>query len=103
VVFSFPVKAPKDAVCTEDLDVEKQLDLWEVYQDSWCEHKPSVTVYYSDDEFLAAGQWIWDKLDKCSGVSFLPRSDHVYQQAPYEEISKEEYTKMTKAMPKIII
>jgi len=101
VVFSFPVKAPKDAVCTEDLDVKKQLDLWEVYQDSWCEHKPSVTVYYSDDEFLAAGQWIWDKLDKCSGVSFLPRSDHVYQQAPYEEISKEEYTKMTKAMPKI--
>ena len=101
IVFSFPVKAPKDAVCTEDLDVKKQLDLWEVYQDHWCEHKPSVTVYYSDDEFLAAGQWIWDKLDKCSGVSFLPRSDHVYQQAPYEEISKDVYNNLYKSMPKI--
>ena len=101
IVFSFPQQAPKGAVVVEDLDVKKQLDLWEVYQDSWCEHKPSVTVYYSDDEFLEAGQWIWNKLDKCSGVSFLPRSDHVYQQAPYEAIDKKMFSKLIKEMPEI--
>jgi ribonucleoside-diphosphate reductase alpha chain len=101
IVFSFPQQAPKGAVVVEDLDVKKQLDLWEVYQDSWCEHKPSVTVYYSDDEFLEAGQWIWDRLDKCSGVSFLPRSDHVYQQAPYEAIDKKMFNKLSKEMPEI--
>ena len=101
IVFSFPQQAPKGAVVVEDLDVKNQLDLWEVYQDSWCEHKPSVTVYYSDDEFLEAGQWIWNKLDKCSGVSFLPRSDHVYQQAPYEAIDKKMFNKLIKEMPEI--
>lgn len=101
IVFSFPQQAPKGAVVVEDLEVKKQLGLWEVYQDSWCEHKPSVTVYYSDDEFLEAGQWIWNKLDKCSGVSFLPRSDHVYQQAPYEAIDKKMFNKLIKEMPEI--
>ena len=72
VVFSFPMKAPDGAVTVDEQTALSQLELWEVYQDSWCEHKPSVTVYYSDDEFLSIGQWIWDKLDKCSGVSLLP-------------------------------
>ena len=101
IIFSFPQAAPNGATVVADLNVKKQLDLWEVYQDHWCEHKPSVTIYYSDDEFLAAGQWIWDRLDKCSGVSFLPRSDHVYQQAPYEEITKKEFDKLAKEMPNI--
>ena len=99
VVFSFPMKAPDGAVTVDEQTALSQLELWEVYQDSWCEHKPSVTVYYSDDEFLSIGQWIWDKLDKCSGVSLLPRTDHVYQQAPYEAITREEYEKLSKEMP----
>lgn len=98
-VFSFPVKAPKGATCVEEINVQDQLFLWEVYQDAWCEHKPSVTIYYSDDEFLAAGQWLWDKLDKCSGISFLPRTDHVYEQAPYEAIDKDTYNKLKKETP----
>ncbi|MDC0637264.1 hypothetical protein OAP25_01065 [Flavobacteriaceae bacterium] len=99
VVFSFPMKAPDGAVTVDEQTALSQLGLWEIYQDSWCEHKPSVTVYYSDDEFLSIGQWIWDKLDKCSGVSLLPRTDHVYQQAPYEAIDREEYEKLSKEMP----
>ena len=98
-VFSFPVKAPDGAVSVNELDVQTQLDLWEVYQDNWCEHKPSVTIYYSDAEFLAAGQWLWDRLDSCSGISFLPRTDHVYQQAPYEAIDEETYKKLKLDMP----
>lgn len=98
-VFDFPVKAPKGATCVEELNVQQQLDLWEIYQDHWCEHKPSVTIYYSDDEFLAAGQWLWERLDKCSGISFLPRTDHVYAQAPYEAVDKETYDKLKRETP----
>lgn len=101
-VFSFPVKAPSGGICTESLDVKQQLDLWEIYQNHWCEHKPSVTIYYSDAEFLAAGQWLWDRLDECSGISFLPRTDHVYQQAPYEAIDIEQYKELKDKMPKVI-
>ena len=98
-VFSFPVKAPKGATCVEELNVQDQLDLWEIYQDAWCEHKPSVTIYYSDDEFLSAGQWLWEKLDKCSGISFLPRTDHIYAQAPYEAVDKDTYNELKKETP----
>jgi ribonucleotide reductase alpha subunit len=102
VVFSFPMKAPDGAVTVDDQTALSQLELWEVYQDSFCEHKPSITVYYSDDEFLSIGQWLWDKLDKCSGVSLLPRSDHIYQQAPYEAIDKDTYEKLCKVMPETL-
>jgi len=98
-IFSFPVKAPDGATSVDELDVKTQLDLWEVYQDNWCEHKPSVTIYYSDAEFLAAGQWLWDRLDSCSGISFLPRTDHVYQQAPYEAIDQDMYKILKLALP----
>jgi ribonucleoside-triphosphate reductase len=102
VVFSFPMKAPDGAVTVDEQTALSQLELWEVYQDSWCEHKPSVTVYYSDDEFLSIGQWLWDKLDKCSGVSLLPRTDHVYQQAPYEAIDRDAYEALCKDMPEAL-
>lgn len=98
-VFEFPQKAPEGAVVVEDLTALAQLELWKVYQDSWCEHKPSVTVYYSDEEFLEVGAWVYKNLDDCSGVSFLPRSDHVYQQAPYEAITKEQFDLLVASMP----
>lgn len=101
VVFSFPQKAPAGAVCTEDMTAMAQLKLNEVYENHWCEHKVSQTVFYSDDEFLEVMQWVWDNLDKSSGVSFLPRQDIVYQQAPYSEITKEQYEEAVAAMPEI--
>ena len=98
-VFSFPIKAPNGSTSVDSLNVQQQLDLWETYQNHWCEHKPSVTIYYSDAEFLSAGQWLWDRLDSCSGISFLPRTDHVYQQAPYTAITKEQYDEALAKMP----
>ena len=80
----------------------QQLELWKAYQNHWCEHKPSITVYYTDDEFLEVAQWIWDNFDLCSGISLLPVSDHVYQQAPYENIDKEQYKALVASMPKDI-
>ena len=99
LVFSFPQKAPEGAVCTKAVGAMDQLKLWEVYQDSWCEHKPSITVYYKDSDFMEAGQWVYNNIDKISGISFLPYSEHTYQQAPYEEIDEETYTELLSTMP----
>ena len=99
VVFSFPVKAPEASTCVKDVGAMHQLRLWKTYQNHWCEHKPSVTVYYTDSEYLQVSQWIWDNFDLCSGISLLPTSDHTYQQAPYEDISEEEYNQLVSEMP----
>ena len=98
-VFSFPKKSPKDAVLASEQKGMDQLELWSIYQEHWCEHKPSITVYYRDDEFLGIGDWVFNNFDTVSGISFLPYSDHTYEQAPYEQITKEQYTKMTKGFP----
>ena len=98
-VFSFPVKAPEKSITVAEVGAMQQLELWKTYQNHWCEHKPSITVYYTDNEFLQVAQWIWDNFEICSGISLLPVSDHVYQQAPYEDISIEKYNELLAAMP----
>ena len=99
-VFSFPQKAPTKAVTVEDMGAMEQLKLWKTYQDHWCEHKPSMTCYYNDDNFFSVCQWIWENFDSVSGISFLPEADHVYKQAPYQKIDKDTYLKLSKDMPK---
>jgi len=101
-VFSFPVKSPKDAIVATDMGAMEQLNLWEIYQDYWCEHKPSMTCYYRDDEFLEVGQWLYNKFDKVSGISFLPYAEHSYQQAPYEPVDKATYSNLVANFPKSI-
>jgi ribonucleoside-diphosphate reductase alpha chain len=99
LVFGFPVKAPEGSTTVKMVGAMEQLALWKTYQNHWCEHKPSITVYYTDSEFLQVAQWIWDNFDICSGISLLPVSDHTYQQAPYEDISAEKYEELLAAMP----
>lgn len=101
-VFSFPIKAPKDAVCTKDMTAIQQLETWLVYQRHWCEHKPSVTISVKKEEWLEVGNFVYEHFDEMSGVSFLPYDDHVYQQAPYQEIYESEYNKYLEMMPKSI-
>ena len=99
LVYSFPVKSPETSVTVKQVGAMEQLKLWKAYQNHWCEHKPSITVYYTDDEFLEVAQWIWNNFDLCSGISLLPVSDHVYQQAPYEDISEDKYQELVQQMP----
>ena len=101
-VFSFPKQAPGNAVFASDQTGVEQLEIWDTYQKHWCEHKPSITVYYRDDEFLTIGNWMYNRFDEVSGVSFLPYSDHTYQQAPYEAINKDQYNELLKVQPKIV-
>ena len=99
LVFSFPIAAPEGCAIAKDRTAIEQLEHWKLYQENWCEHKPSVTVYYHDHEFFGIGQWVLDNWNIISGISFLPHSDHVYQQAPYQEITKEEYDSFLEKMP----
>lgn len=90
-VFSFAMKAPTGAVCRTDMTAIEQLELWLTYQRHWCEHKPSVTISVKDSEWVEVGAWVYKYFDEMSGVSFLPFSDHTYQQAPYEDITDMQY------------
>ena len=101
-VFSFPVKAPQGAILRNDLTAIEHLNTWLVYQREWCEHKPSITVSVREDEWMAVGAWVWEHFDEVSGISFLPHSDHSYKQAPYQEVTEEEYEDLLSKMPKSI-
>jgi ribonucleoside-triphosphate reductase (thioredoxin) len=98
-VFSFPVKSPEGAVTRNDMTAIEQLETWLTYQRYWCEHKPSVTVSVRDEEWMEVGSFVYKYFDEMSGVSFLPHSDHTYQQAPYQDATKEEYESLLAQMP----
>ncbi len=101
-VFSFPTKSPSGAVTRDDMTALEQLELWKNYALNWCEHKPSVTITVKDAEWMAVGAWVYENFDICSGISFLPHSDHTYAQAPYQDIEKEVYEKLKSLMPESI-
>jgi ribonucleoside-diphosphate reductase alpha chain len=101
-VFYFPIKAPKNSVLTKDLTAIDHLEMWKTYRKHWTEHNPSVTINVREDEWLRVGSWVYDNFDSVGGVSFLPSSEHTYKQAPYQEITKEEYEKSLSEMPTTI-
>ena len=98
-VFSFPVAAPPKSVTRNDMTAIEQLDMWLVYQRHWTEHKPSVTITVRDNEWMEVGAFVYKNFDEMSGVSFLPHSDHTYQQAPYQDCTKHEYKILKSIMP----
>jgi ribonucleoside-diphosphate reductase alpha chain len=98
-VFSFPVKAPEGAILRNDLTAIEHLN---TYQRAWCEHKPSITVSVKEDEWMEVGAWVYKHFDEVSGISFLPHSDHSYKQAPYQEVSEQEYLDLVSKMPSTI-
>ena len=99
-VFSFPMKSPKGAVFRMDMTAMEQLELWKTYAENWCEHKPSVTISVKEDEWVDVAAWVYKHFDSISGISFLPFSEHVYRQAPYQDCTEEEYKDALKTMPK---
>ena len=98
-VFSFPMRSPMGAITRNDMTALEQLELWKTYALAWCEHKPSVTITVRDAEWMEVGAWVYENFDICSGISFLPHSDHTYAQAPYQDIDKEQYETLKKQMP----
>lgn len=98
-VFYFPIKAPEGSLTRDSLTAIEHLEIWKIYQEHWCEHKPSITVTVKEPEWVSVGSWVYSNFDAISGVSFLPHSDHSYRQAPYQECTEEEYEVMKLKMP----
>lgn len=99
LVFDFPVKSPEDAITRHDMTAIDQLNYWRVLKRHWTEHNPSATIYVGEDEWLKVASWVWDNWDEIGGLSFLPKDGGVYQLAPYEEITAEQYETLAAAMP----
>jgi len=101
-VFSFPMKSPANAVTRTGMTAIEQLELWLTYQRHWCEHKPSVTISVKENEWMDVGAWVYKHFDEVSGISFLPFSEHTYQQAPYQDINEAQYKEWVSKMPKSV-
>ncbi len=102
-VFSFAMQSPAGAVTRTQMTAIQQLELWKVYAIHWSEHKPSVTITVKEDEWMDVGAWVYENFDVASGVSFLPHSDHTYQQAPYQDIDADEYLEWQERYGKLVI
>jgi ribonucleoside-diphosphate reductase alpha chain len=98
-VFSFPIKSPENSVISTEINAIEMLELDLLYNRYWTEHNVSITVYVREHEWFAVGAWVYDHFDEINGISFLPYSDHSYQQAPYQPITKGNYEDWMKKMP----
>lgn len=94
-VLEFPVKAPAKSVFKDDVTALEQLEYWKMVKEHYTEHNPSITIYVGEDEWIAVADWLYKNWDLLGGLSFLPRSNHVYRLAPYEEITKETYEELS--------
>jgi ribonucleoside-diphosphate reductase alpha chain len=99
MVFDFPMKAPDQAIVSSDRPALEQLEYWKMFQMNYCEHKPSFTCMVKPDEWLETGAWIYRNWDIVSGISFLPSDGGLYNLAPYENITKEQYDELIKNLP----
>ena len=99
VVFSFPFKSPTNAVNRKDISAIDHLTLWKIYANHWCEHKPSITVSLKEPEWLEVANFVYTNFDDMSGISFLPMTEHMYKQAPYQDCNKETYFSLLEKMP----
>lgn len=95
-IFSFPIASPQGAVCVKDMDSISQLELWKVYREHWCDGNPSQTIYYTDDSFLEVQAWVYKNWDIVGGLSFFPKDDNIYENAPYEEVDEGVYLEAVK-------
>lgn len=98
-VLEFPMKAPDGAICKDDISAIDQLEHWKVVKVNYTEHNPSVTVSVGENEWIQVAHWLYQNWDIVGGLSFLPRSNHVYQLAPYEAIDEKTYKALTSKMP----
>lgn len=101
MVLEFPIKAPAGAIVASDVSALTMLEEWKRLKIHFTEHNPSVTVYVGEDEWLHVANFVYDNWNIVGGLAFLPRTNHIYQLAPYEEITEQEYEKRTKALGKL--
>lgn len=101
-VFTFPQKSPSNSICRTEISAIEHLELYLAFQDTYCEHKPSITISVKEHEWLDVGAWVYKHMNELIGVSFLPYSDHSYRQAPYQDCSEGEYNEAMRKFPQEI-
>jgi len=101
-VFEFFIKSPEHSVCNSSMSASDQLNVWKVYRNEFCDGNPSQTIYYTDNEYFTVADWVWNNWNDIGGLSFFPKDDHVYENAPLEAISKEKYDECLQSFPNSI-
>ena len=102
-VFYFPIKSPENSLTRHGQTAIEALELWKTLQDHWCEHKPSMTCNVKEEEWPEVGAWVYRNFDTLSGVSFLPYDGGTYKQAPYQEVTEEEYNDWISKHPPVVV
>lgn len=97
----FPVKAPDSAESKDEKGAIEQLEHWKIFKTEYCEGNPSATIFVSDSEWIDVVQWVYKNWEHIIGLSFFPKDDNIYPNAPFKEISEEEYEERLKLFPKI--
>lgn len=98
-VFYFPQKAPAGSVTRLELSAIEHLEFWRIYKEHWTEHNPSITVSVKEHEWIEVADWVYRNWDLIGGISFLPYSEHSYQQAPYQDTDESGYRQFKSEMP----
>lgn len=101
-VVGIPVKAPENAIFRTESAIEL-LERIKKFSLEWVKpghrkgdntHNVSATVSIGEDEWDIVGKWMWENRHCYNGLSVLPRNDHSYVQAPFEECSKERFEEL---------
>jgi len=100
-IVSFPRSSPEGAVVRHDLSAIEQLNTYKNITQNYCEMNASCTIYVSPNEWIQVAHWVYENWDAVNGLSFFPRGDHAYKWAPYEDITQEEYDKMSEDFPEL--
>lgn len=93
-VFSFPIKAPEGAVTANELCAVQQLNHWLHVKKSWATHTVSCSIYVKPHEWADVEAWVFEHFDEITGLSFFPYYENNFEQAPFEEITLDQYTKL---------
>lgn len=101
-VFTFPIKAPDNAITAKDLSAVEHLEIWLMYKKYWTEHNPSITVSVREHEWIEVANWVYENWEDVGGLSFLPTDDHTYKQAPYQACDESTYNQFYHDTPKVI-
>ena len=102
LVFEFPIKSPETSRMRDEITAIDQLEFYKTVMQYWVEHNISTTIYVKEDEWPEVAAWVFKNWNSICGLSFLPYDTGVYELAPYQEISEEEYYDILESFPKDI-
>ncbi len=101
-VISVPQKAPENSILRTESPLQT-LERVKLVASDWVRpghrsgsntHNVSCTISLRDHEWDTVGRWMWDNRDHYNGISVLPYNGGSYKQAPFEDISQDEYGRL---------